>query len=173
MQFLEAEVIELTRNVWEAFLDLPIERVDDPAEPKDGEEIVSACVHISGEWNGSVILSCSATLATTVAGAMFDLEPEDVDEELLHDAVGEVANMIGGNVKGLVPGPSQLSLPAVATGIHTRLAVPGSHAVTRVGFDSGTEAVHIVLMEVNDAADKGAAPAKEPAKGTETPTPVA
>lgn len=173
MQFLEAEVIELTRTVWETFLALPIEQVDDPAEPKDGEETVSACVHISGEWNGSVILSCSATLATTVAGAMFELEADEVDEELLHDAMGEVANMIGGNVKGLVPGPSQLSIPAVATGIHTRLAVPGSHPVTRVGFDSGTEAVRVVLMEVNDTAAKGAAHADEPARGSETPAPVA
>ena len=70
MQFLEAEVIELTRTVWETVLDLPIEPVAEGGEPKDGEETVSACVHISGGWAGSVILSCPSSLGTKLSGAM-------------------------------------------------------------------------------------------------------
>lgn len=159
MQFLEAEVIELTRTVWETVLSLPIEPAAHVEEPKDGEQTVSACVHISGGWAGSVILSCPLTLGTRIACAMFELEADDVDDELLSDAVGEVVNMIGGNVKGLVPGPSQLSLPAVATGVHTQLAVPGSHPVTRVGFSSGNDAVRVVLMKVDDKASADASQA--------------
>ena len=150
MQFLEPEVVELTRTVWETVLNLPIEPVDADVRPRDDEETISACVHISGGWAGSCVLTCPTSLGRAIAAAMFALEPDEVDEELLYDAVGEVANMIGGNVKGLVPGPSQLSLPAVATGIHTRLAVPGSHEVTKVSFRSGDDPVRVVLMEVND-----------------------
>ena len=160
MQFLEAEVNELTRTVWETVLDLPIEGAS--ADVSLGEAAtISACVQIAGEWNGSVIMSCPVSLGTTIAARMFDLEPAEVDEELLHDAVGEVVNMIGGNVKGLVPGPSQLSLPAVASGIDTQLGVPGSQVVTRVGFLSASDAVRVVLMTVDggpsatDAAQDG------------------
>ena len=31
------------------------------------------------------------------------------------DAVGEMANVVGGNVKSLLPGPSTLALPIVVT----------------------------------------------------------
>jgi len=37
-------------------------------------------------------------------------------DEDVADAVGELVNMIGGNVKSLMPGPSVLSLPVVAAG---------------------------------------------------------
>ncbi len=30
------------------------------------------------------------------------------------EAVGELINVVGGNIKGLVPGPSMLSLPSVS-----------------------------------------------------------
>jgi chemotaxis protein CheX len=39
-----------------------------------------------------------------------------LDDEDVADAVGELANMIGGNIKGLMPGPSVLTLPVVASG---------------------------------------------------------
>lgn len=155
MQFLEAEVIELTRTVWETVLDLSIEPAASIAEPHAQEETISACVHISGGWAGSVILSCPKALGIRIACAMFELAPDEVEDELLHDAVGEVVNMIGGNVKGLVPGPSVLSLPTVATGVHTQLGVPGSHPVTRVGFESDRDAVRVVLMQVNEAGEPG------------------
>jgi len=173
MQFLEAEVIELTRTVWETALAMGIEPVEDDHHPPDGDETVSACVHISGGWNGSVILSCPSTLGIAIAAAMFELEHDEVDDELLHDAVGEVANMIGGNVKGLVPGPSQLSLPTVATGIHTRLAVPGSHPVTRVGFRSECQPVRVVLAEVNEAGADTHRSAKNAETGRKDPANVA
>src|SRR3546814_11558410 len=48
--------------------------------------------------------------------AMSEITPEDVT-----DAIGELVNMIGGNVKSLMPEPSILSLPMVAAG---HIAVP-------------------------------------------------
>jgi chemotaxis protein CheX len=38
------------------------------------------------------------------------LDAEDVD-----DALGELANVVGGNVKAVLPGPSVLGLPEVGT----------------------------------------------------------
>lgn len=156
MQFLEAEVVELTRTVWETVLEMPIEPSDTDQEPVENEHTISACVHISGGWAGSVILSCPVALGTRIAAQMFELEEDEIDDELINDAVGEVVNMVGGNVKGLVPGPSQLSIPAVATGVAVQLAVPGSHPVTRVGFRSGADPVRVVLMKADDAASSDA-----------------
>lgn len=145
MQFLEPEIIELTSTVWETVLSLGIENVPNEDVCADEGETVSACVHISGGWVGSVIVTCPRDVAVRIASRMFELDPEEVEDELVHDAVGEVVNMIGGNVKGLVPGPSQLSLPAVATGVHTRLAVPGSRPITQLSFRTDGDPVRVVL----------------------------
>lgn len=152
MQFLEPEIIELTRTVWETVLAMSIEPVPKDEAPDDKGETVSACVHISGGWVGSVVVTCPRAVAVRIACQMFELEPDDTEEELVHDAVGEVVNMIGGNVKGLVPGPSQLSLPAVATGLHTRLAVPGSKPITVLGFRTEGHPVRVVLMKSDESS---------------------
>ena len=38
-----------------------------------------------------------------------------LDDEDVEDALGELANVVGGNVKAVLPGPSVLGLPEVGT----------------------------------------------------------
>jgi chemotaxis protein CheX len=45
---------------------------------------------------------------------MFDMPAEAISPDELRDAVGEVANILGGNVKTLIAGKCRLSLPSVA-----------------------------------------------------------
>jgi chemotaxis protein CheX len=42
--------------------------------------------------------------------------PVEVADGDVADAVGELVNMVGGNLKSIMPGPSSLSLPSVAAG---------------------------------------------------------
>jgi chemotaxis protein CheX len=87
------------------------------ANPEDDEPTtVAAIVHISGTWTGSVVVSCSDDLATRTAASMLEAEPSGLSGEDISDALGEVANMIGGGVKAMMPEPSVLSLPVVAFG---------------------------------------------------------
>ncbi len=48
-------------------------------------------------------------------GAARHDRPEEVSDADYVDAVGEIANVVGGNVKALVPDPGPLTLPQVAT----------------------------------------------------------
>lgn len=75
-------------------------------------EIVST-VEITGAWNGTVCLSCSVVAGRHAASAMFDMEDSELSPAEISDAVGELVNMVGGNIKSLLPGPTQLSLPTV------------------------------------------------------------
>jgi chemotaxis protein CheX len=49
---------------------------------------------------------------------MFAMSEDELTEAEIRDAVGEIVNMVGGNLKGIVEGDSSLSLPCVgeATG---------------------------------------------------------
>jgi len=76
------------------------------------ETTVSAWVRITGTWRGAVVVTCEEQTARALTECLLRarppavLEPEDVD-----DALGELANVLGGNVKAALPGPSTLGLP--------------------------------------------------------------
>lgn len=101
----DEDVSELTRAVFVSLLGVEPEVRNAP----DASETVSYTVDVSGGWHGSVRLQLESAFAEELARRMLLLE--DVAPEDVNDAVGEIANMLGGNVKGLVPGPSRLSLP--------------------------------------------------------------
>ena len=112
------DVWDVVEAVWESLLGvwpLPLE----PAEPVDvGDDWLTAVVALDGDWSGAVALSCPPRTAQHMSRTMLDLagdepdpEPEDVE-----DAVREVANVLGGNVKALVPGGRALGLPELLAG---------------------------------------------------------
>lgn len=77
----------------------------------------SAATSVTGAWNGVVTVEIPDLVAQTATERMLGLTPDEVlSTEDVADAVGELVNMIGGNVKSLMPGPSALSLPLVARG---------------------------------------------------------
>jgi chemotaxis protein CheX len=82
--------------------------------PGDVETGWSAAVTVTGEWEGMVSVELPTATAEEVCRRMLGVD-ETQDEDVA-DAVGELVNMIGGNVKSLMPGPSTLSLPVVAAG---------------------------------------------------------
>jgi hypothetical protein len=81
-------------------------------------DALSAWVLVVGPWSGCVVVTTAPEAAMELTRAV--LRAED-DEELgtadVADALGEVANVIGGNVKSLLPEPSVLGLPQVGLGI--------------------------------------------------------
>ncbi|HET6151990.1 MAG TPA: chemotaxis protein CheX [Marmoricola sp.] len=117
--FLEPSLLDVQmvlEEVWTSFLG-----VEEPLLPRTPGDITvgwSAAVTVSGEWHGMVSVELPTHVAEDVTRRMLGLvDGLDVaaDEDVA-DAVGELVNMIGGNVKSLMPGPSVLSLPVVAAG---------------------------------------------------------
>ncbi len=51
--------------------------------------------------------------AVAIASNMFDMSEDELTEAEIRDALGEIVNMVGGNLKGIVEGESSLSLPCV------------------------------------------------------------
>ena len=107
-----ADVQMVVEEVWSSFLG-----VDEPlvvGAPGTLETSWSAAVTVTGEWSGMISIELPTAVAEEVCRRMLGVE-ETHDEDVA-DAVGELVNMIGGNVKSLMPGPSVLSLPVVAAG---------------------------------------------------------
>jgi chemotaxis protein CheX len=109
-----ATVQSIADEVWpslvgdgEAFVPVP---VPPPAE------VVSAWVDIIGPWNGSVVLTCApATAEALTESVLMTRPPTVVDAEDVADALGELANVLGGNIKSVLPGESRLGLPQIGS----------------------------------------------------------
>lgn len=110
MTIATKDVVEVTQSVCSSLLgeDTPVVVIEQEAAP--GDENVIAGVIIDGEWRGAVEVHVSAGLALRLAREVFQVEAE-TDSDDVRDIVGEVANMIGGNLKGLLPHTCTLSIP--------------------------------------------------------------
>lgn len=114
------DVQALTEDVWLALVgedEVLLPRLVPPGAPFDATGVWSAAVTVSGGWRGVVTVELDEVVAQRLSARMLALpEDEAVADGDVADAVGELVNMVGGNVKSLMPGPSVLSLPAVAAG---------------------------------------------------------
>lgn len=141
-----ADLEGVARDVWTSFVD-----ADDAGLVAGGEgvaeERVTACVHLSGAFTGSVIVQCSDHAARHAAAALFAVSSPEVTENEVIDAIGEIANMVGGNVKSMLPGPSFISLPAVAQGYRSSLSVAGATVVQQVHLMWRTEPIVVSLWK--------------------------
>jgi chemotaxis protein CheX len=150
MLTIGADIEGITRTIWATLFDLPLE-LGDTAE-LGPESSVTSCVHIDGEWHGALVLRCPMALAQTLTAQMFQAESApELDD--VRDALGELANMLGGNVKALLPAPSQISLPAVAVGSDYELSVVGTTEVASVSFTCDGHPLIVALLQRSGAAD--------------------
>lgn len=107
-------------DVWASLLgegEELVPRLIPPGTPFDDRGTWSSAVSVSGGWQGTITAELGAPAAVELATRMLALPPdEEVSEADIADAIGELVNVVGGNVKSLMPGPSQLSLPMSAAG---------------------------------------------------------
>lgn len=144
----EQELCQFTETIWKSILDLEVTRSPKVFKPSNLENTLCSCVHIMGEWEGTVAVHCPVTLARKVAGIMFS-EPEDeTDSSEIQDALGELANMTGGNIKSLLPEPCYLSLPTVAV-TQFGLRIPGSSPLTQVTFECANNLFAVSILTKN------------------------
>lgn len=139
------EITQLTTSVWDSILHLPIEPESGPLP--ETQRTIAACVQITGAWRGAVALSCGEELAAEAATVMFAIDGGKPARNDLQDALGELVNMIGGNIKALLPETCHLSLPSVVEGSDYRVRVPGSRLVTQVPMRCGSHTLIVSLLE--------------------------
>jgi chemotaxis protein CheX len=111
----EATVRSIADDAWIALVGEDELLVPLPAELP--AEVLSAWVDVVGPWTGTVVLTTGAQTAADLTRALLgETAPEPLDGADVADAFGEIANVVGGNVKAALPGPSALSLPEVGDG---------------------------------------------------------
>lgn len=116
MPISQNEMLHVVQNVWDAVLNRKVTCVSHACFPEGDTGLRTAFIQITGEWDGVVVCKTTELLARDIAAAMFCMDRDSLSCELVHDALGELANMIAGNLKALLPPPCFLCLPTVVSG---------------------------------------------------------
>lgn len=144
MPELDDELDQTVQIIWSTMFDLPITRLD-PAETGLQPPLVTGFVILEGEFDGAVMLRCPQQLASLLTAAMFG-SGGDPGQSDIRDAIGELANMVAGNIKSVLPHPSRIGLPVVAFGNDYQLQVLGTVTAGAVAYQCAGERLTVTLV---------------------------
>lgn len=147
MTITHDELRSIMDAIWQSLLGSGLTAAEGPGEGPRPR--VVGRVEITGGWEGVVTIDCDAELAADVAAAMFGLEDGDAAPDEIRDALGELANMAGGNIKSLLPAPSQLGLPTVSHDIEPATVPDDAEPLHSVAFDVDGKHIRLNVFEVS------------------------
>ena len=162
LHFPAGSAERVVRQLFQAMLDLEIS----PASVNEWgcRRPIIGIVHLSGGWDGFVLTGFEPSLAEAVASHMMFPSADLPSEEEVRDAVGEIANIVAGNLKCLIPALTHMSIPLVIEGTESRkmelrvspvkrlcfTTVHGRFLLTLVPSGSGLSEEHDVYLTSHD-----------------------
>jgi chemotaxis protein CheX len=111
------------------------------------DQDVSAVIGLSGDIRGAVVISMKKEFAIKLADSLCGTTHNEMDDDII-DAVGEIVNIIAGNVKDEVPGGEKIviSLPTVVRGKDHTLAWPGKQSrILCISFRCENDSFYILV----------------------------
>jgi chemotaxis protein CheX len=145
MDFKTEDIFQIAGTIWEATIGMPIDP-ETSGTIGNRPRSMAACIQIAGAWNGAILLDCPVEVARLAASVMFSAEPGKVSMADMQDALAELVNMVGGNIKALLPETCFLSLPAVVEGGDYSARVPGTKLAARIEFLCSGHVVSLTIL---------------------------
>ncbi len=133
VEVVPSELAQIVESVFATMLSLEVSRGEMPWF--SSADRVTAAVHLAGEWNGAVLLECSHGQACRFASRFLSMDSLDTVDDVVRDVLGELANMIGGNLKCVLTRGIRLSMPLVIDGNDYSLRICGGKVRERLAFD--------------------------------------
>ncbi len=129
----QAQIAEVVGTLFRTMLETEIAPAD---VPQASGEMVTALVSFGGNWKGAFELECESTSALNFARRF--LQCDDIAEfnEEVRDAVGELANVVAGNLKQILPLGTTLGAPSIVEGKDYKVRVCREHVIGSTGFST-------------------------------------
>ena len=121
---------QIVGSVFETMMSLEVVKSRTSWVP-GGDRLTSA-VHLAGAWNGAFLLECNTRAACRFVGRFLSIDPPDTVDDAVISVLGELANMIGGNMKCVMTPGIVLSMPSIVDG--NDLHLYGTEVLERLAF---------------------------------------
>ncbi len=112
-------IVDATKEVFSTMVAIEVDDCYPLVEPVTQFHCsITGMVGMAGSYTGMLSIHCPAPLAMQITSNMLGMEVEEVGEDV-NDALGEIANMLGGHVKQVLSKGGldlNLSIPTVISG---------------------------------------------------------
>ena len=152
---LEQIITFTVREVFKTMLNLSVEQEVSAPESATGEHQIASSVGFVGHLNGVVYLYCGCAFAGRITSHLLGLgEDETPAPEMVNDAMGEMANMVVGNLKSRLADrgmPCVLTIPSVFRGDHFAFCSvsPARRQIFYFRCDNSPLVVEVVVKPTN------------------------
>lgn len=131
LELYQSDIYQFTESVFQSMLGLDV-------EPSDAElpssELITGAIYYAGPWKGAALLQCDPREAYEFTARLMGVPlPTSFDDDV-RDAMGEITNIIGGNLKPILPHGVALSMPSVVSGRPSALRICGEAPLVRLAF---------------------------------------
>ena len=141
----QGDVDQIVGTVFSTMVGVEIEKTGIPCTVPAG--LMTAAVYMAGAWEGAVLVHCFPQQACDFAGSFLGLPPPAAVTDDVRDVLGELANMIAGNLKCILCPGIKLSVPSVVDGDSCALRVCRGHTIFRSRFGTEKGPFWLTLIE--------------------------
>jgi chemotaxis protein CheX len=139
--------IKVCKNVFKEFVgvDLSVDRPYFSDQKAVHDWDLSAIIGLTGEARGAVVISMKNSLALHITGLLTGKKHQEIDDDVI-DAVGEIVNIISGNVKKDLEDDFRLiiSLPTIVQGEWHHVKWPTAQArIICIPFNLGKDTFNL------------------------------
>jgi len=150
LQFAEYEICSVVENVWSSVLGLEIIPAWGVRQNGEEDDLCGTVKIVESHWRGVVSLACPLPLAKKAASVMFDQIERDINLDQIEDALGELTNITGGNIKLLLPELSTLMLPEVYSQQDVNAPFQNGRLISRVHFESEGQPLVVAIHQTGE-----------------------
>jgi chemotaxis protein CheX len=140
---------DIVRHVFQTMMCLDVTDRDGAEPPPTAGTSYTAAIYLTGLWNGAVMFDCGGVEAAEWTGRLLGIAAAECTRDDIHDALGELANMIGGNLKSSLPHGEGLSMPSVVAGRDYALRVCGAAVLLERAFTTEVGGFRVSLLQMN------------------------
>ncbi|WP_336249052.1 chemotaxis protein CheX [Stomatohabitans albus] len=137
------DIVEIVDTIWASFFEGDV----DPGDPAEfSAQTRTGLIHVHGQDEATINIKVNEELAQMIASMMFGIPAEELADDEITDALGEITNMLGGSVKAYLTGDANLSLPTVITGAY-RVNSPGTITTNTVWMWNNDQPILVEIVE--------------------------
>jgi CheY-specific phosphatase CheX len=135
---LDELVKKAVTEVFTTMLNCPVQLEPPGTGIDNGEPKIAGSVSFAGRINGSVYIYSSPRFASQITCRLLGLKEEEIrNQELVNDSLGEIANMVGGQLKSRFSDRGMtcvLSIPSIVSAAGCRAAPPAHTDRRQISF---------------------------------------